>query len=216
MELVEKSLKYRLWRESLDREGIQVQSVRELHTIRKSNGQVLFTLLGLEAVDPDGIPLMPCVLLRGHFVSVMIILEELHTGEEFLLLVRQRRVGSGMVFYEHPAGMCDEESDPYVVAIHEVSEETGLTINRNQLHLLNRELLFSSPGLMDEGGYFFYCRLRMDRKSIELLGNRKTGDTGEHERIHTFVCPLKEAVRYMRNTNSLINWYLYLESIKTE
>jgi len=117
-----------------------------------------------------------------------------------------------MLFYEHPAGMCDEESDPYEVAIKEVFEETGIRIQREQLHLLNNELLYSSPGLLDEAGYFFYCRLQFDRDSINRLHNRATGDVNEHERIRTWVCPVKDAVRIMRNTNSLINWYLYLES----
>jgi ADP-sugar diphosphatase len=212
LESIEQSLKYRMWLQSLADQGITIHDVQELHTIRKSNGEVIFTLLHVDASAPDGNALLPTVLLRGHFVSVMTILIDRETHDEWLLLVKQRRVGNGAVFYEHPAGMCDSESDPFHVAVKEVHEETGLSITRDQLYLLNDELLFSSPGLMDEAGYFFYCRIELDRDEIDTYRNRQTGDASEHERIHTHICLLSEAKRFMKNTNSLINWYLYFES----
>ncbi len=212
MQPIEQSLKYRMWLQSLADQRITLHDMQELHTIRKSNGEVIFTLLHIDASDPDGNALLPTVLLRGHFVSVMTILVDRETRDEWLLLVKQRRVGNGALFYEHPAGMCDSESDPFHVAVKEVHEETGLSIKRDQLYLLNDELLFSSPGLMDEAGYFFFCRIELDRNEIDSYRNRQTGDASEHERIHTHICLLSEAKQFMKNTNSLINWYLYFES----
>lgn len=209
----EHSLKYRQWRQMLSNAGIQVHQIKELCTVRKKNGDVLFILLNIIAEDPNGHPLMPTVLLRGHFVSVMTILESMETGEEFVLLVAQRRVGNGEIFYEHPAGMCDEETDPREVAIRELHEETGLYIEPHQLHLLNEKPLYSSPGLLDEAGYFFYCRIPMDQKTMHQYHDRHTGDAGEQERIRTLICPILDAPRFMRNTNSLLNWFLYYQSL---
>lgn len=214
MQPLEESLKYRMWRQSLAEQQITVHSVRELKTIRKPSGEVIFALLEMNATDSDGNLLLPTVLLRGHFVSVMTILIDRETKEEYLLMVRQRRVGNGGVFYEHPAGMCDSETDPYEVALKEVHEETGLTIMRDDLHLLNKELLYSSPGLIDEAGYFFFCRITLAPPEIDAFSDRKTGDSSEHERIRTYVCPIGEALPLMRNTNSLINWYLYHDFLK--
>ncbi len=214
MQMLQESLKYKIWRQSLADHGITVHGIRELKTIRKPNGEVIFALLEADAADPEGHPLLPAVLLRGHFVSVMTILVDRKTGEEFLLMVLQRRVGNGAVFYEHPAGMCDNETDPFDVAMKEVHEETGLIITRNDLHLLNAELLYSSPGLIDEAGYFFFCRIGLSRHEIDAFNERDTGDGGEHERIRTYVCPACEALSLMRNTNSLINWYLYHDFLK--
>jgi 8-oxo-dGTP pyrophosphatase MutT (NUDIX family) len=203
-----------MWLQALNDQRVTIHNVKELHTIRKSNGEVIFTLLHVRATDPDGYALLPTVLLRGHFVSVMTILVDRETRDEWLLLVKQRRVGNGAFFYEHPAGMCDSEADPFEVAVKEVYEETGLLITRDQLQLLNQELLYSSPGLIDEAGYFFYCRIELDRVKIESYHDRLTGDAGEHERIRTYICSLPEAKSLMRNTNSLINWHLYYEFLR--
>lgn len=215
MQLLEESLKYRMWLKSLADEHITVHRVREIQTIRKPGGEVIFSLLNIDATDPDGHALLPTVMLRGHFVSVMTILADQDTGEEWLLMVRQRRVGSGALFYEHPAGMCDSDSDPFETAVKEIREETGLIISRGQLNLLNNDLLYSSPGLIDEAGFFFSCRIELDRSDIDSFRGRQTGETGEREVINTFVCPLSEAKKFMRNTNSLINWYLYFEFLQT-
>lgn len=214
MQPLEESLKYKMWRESLAEQKITVRSVKELKTIRKSGGEVLFALVEIDAADSEGHPLMPTVLLRGHFVSVMTILIDRETKEEYLLMVRQRRVGNGALFYEHPAGMCDSETDPYEVALKEIHEETGLIITRDDLHLLNKDLLYSSPGLIDEAGYFFFCRIALNRQEIDAFNERETGDSGEHERIRTYICPIADAPDLMRNTNSLVNWYLYYEFLK--
>lgn len=214
MQKLEESLKYKIWRQSLADQGITVHGVSELETIRKPGGEVIFALIEMNATDPDGHPLLPTVLLRGHFVSVMTLLVDRETDEEFLLMVRQRRVGNGGVFYEHPAGMCDSETDPYEVALKEIHEETGLVVAREDLHRLNKDLLYSSPGLIDEAGYFFFCRIELSRNEIGAFNERDTGDGGEHERIRTFVCPIGEALPLMRNTNSLINWYLYHDFLK--
>ncbi len=213
MQSLEESLKYRNWIRSLADQNITVHGIRELQTIRKPGGELLFTLLQVSATDAEGNDLLPTVLLRGHFVSVMTILADRETGEEFLLLVKQRRVGNGAVFFEHPAGMCDSESDPFEVAVKEISEETGLAVARDQLRLLNQDPLYSSPGLIDEAGYFFFCRIELSRDEINSFSDRSTGDTAEHERIRTHVCPIAEVKPLLKNTGSLVNWYLYFDTL---
>lgn len=209
MQPYNESMKYRRWRELLRRNGIDVKSEEELYTVHKPDGEALFILLRMHAVDPDGVPLLPTVMLRGHFVSVLICLTNRETGQRFLLLVKQRRVADGSYFYEHPAGMCDSDTDPYAVAVREVEEETGLVIGRDDLHRLNQELLYSSPGLLDEAGFFFYYERTLPESEIARYRNRQTGAVGEHEYIRTHICTLDEAKRLIRNTNGLLHLYLY-------
>ncbi len=209
MQQLEDSLKYKMWASDLKTSGIALKNLEELHTIRKGNGEILFSLIKVDATAPEGNPLLPIVMLRGNFVSVLTCLIDKETKEEFFLLVCQRRVANGALFYEHPAGMTDSESDPFEVALIEVSEETGLQIKRDQLHLLNDGQLYSSPGLLDEAGYFFACEIEMSREEIMAFHMKRGGHYGEGEFIHTFVATPKEAKSLIKNVCGLLNSYLY-------
>lgn len=209
MEELHHSLKYRQWRTSLEAQGIEVRSVEELHSLRKRNGEILFSLIRMDASAPEGNPMLPVVLLRGHFVSVLTCLQDKDSGEEYFLLVRQRRVANGALFYEHPAGMTDSETDPWEIALIELQEETGVKIKREQLTLLSDEPLYSSPGLLDEGGSFFCCELEMSAEEIQHYHNASHGHGGEGEFITTYVARPGEAKKLIKNANGLLNIYLY-------
>ncbi len=209
MQKLEDSLKYRTWAADLKTHGVQLKALEELHTIRKRNGEILFSLVKMDAVAPEGNPMLPILMLRGNFVSVLTCLIDRETREEFQLLVCQRRVANGALFYEHPAGMCDSQADPYAVALVEVSEETGMTITRDVLHLHNEDCLYSSPGLLDEAGYFFSCEIEMDRAEIDAYHMKRGGHYGEGEFIHTYVATTEEAKRLIKNVSGLLAIYLF-------
>ncbi len=211
MEKVEDSLKYKDWHAALTKQRIQIQKVEELHTVRKPNGSVLFTMLQMQAHDENGTPLLPTVLLRGHFVSVVTVLINKETKEELFLLVKQRRVGNGAIFYEHPAGMCDSEGDPVKVAYKEVEEETGLDIKDAKLVLLSDKMFYSSPGLLDEGGFYFCCEIEMESADIEKFRNKLTGADNEAEFIETTVCTLEETMQKLENAHAMLHLFVYLQ-----
>ena len=214
MEKFEDSFKFKSWRDVLLKHKIKINSVKELHTVNKLNGEMLFTLVHIDAVDPDNHKLLPVVLIRGHFVAVVTCLIEKETGNKYFLLVKQRRVANGDIFYEHPAGMCDSEPDPWKVAVKEVEEETGLKITRDNLRLLHAEPLYSSAGLLDEAGYFFACEIPLSREEIDTYRDKSAGAADENEVIITHVCTLSEVFSLIRNTNGLLATYLYLQDVK--
>jgi ADP-sugar diphosphatase len=209
MQRLEESLKFLNWSQDLKTHGVQLRALEELSTIRKRNGDILFSLIKIDAQAPEGNPILPIVMLRGHFVSVLTCLIDRSSGERFMLLVCQRRVANGAMFYEHPAGMCDSEADPYAVALIEVSEETGMQIQREDLILHNEALLYSSPGLLDEAGYFFSCEIEMDRSEIESYHMKRGGHYGEGEFIHTYVATPTEAKQLIKNVSGLLAIYLF-------
>ncbi|MCS7027785.1 MAG: NUDIX hydrolase [Bacteroidia bacterium] len=211
-ETLEESLKFKQWKSTLERNGIEFNSIQPLQLIHKPNGELIFALLHIDAQDRNGEKLLPIVLLRGHFVSVLTCLISQETQKKYLLLVKQYRVSNGQISYEHPAGMCDSESDPYKVAIKEVEEETGLKIDKKNLVLLNSQMYYTSPGLLDEGGYFFYCELVLPQGQIELYQNKKAGAYNENEHIQTCIVPIEEAPKLITNIPALLNYYLYLQA----
>lgn len=213
MEALQHALKYRQWQQSLSAHGVRFTTpVHEIHTLRKGNGEVLFSLIDSHPVDPDGHPLHGLCLLRGHFVCVLTCIRNTDTGTRQLLLVRQRRICNGALFYEHPAGMMDSDSDPYATALKELEEETGLVVRRDQLHALNPDLYYSSPGLLDEGGFFFYCNLEMTGAQIAALQGAQRGAAHEKERILLHLATVDEALRLVKNIQGQLCIYLWLHA----
>jgi ADP-sugar diphosphatase len=211
MENLEDALKFKTWRGEIEKCGLQLKGYQELATVRKKNGEVLFSFLETRVCETEKNRYLPGYLvLRGQFVSVLTCLIDQESQASFLVLVSQRRIASGAIFYEHPCGMCDNASDIYIVALRELAEETGLEIEASQLVLLNEQPFYTSPGLLDESGYFFFCELYLDSREIQKLDNRLLGVGSENEYITTRVVPLEKAPALMRNANALLNYYLYL------
>lgn len=211
MQTLEESLKFQQWKSAVESMGNVLHSVEDLYTVRKRNGEILFSMIKMDAVSPEGNPLLPIALLRGHFVSVLTCLIDQDTQEKFFLLVRQRRVANGDWFYEHPAGMMDSHQDPYEIALIELREETGMIVRREALILLNDSPFYSSPGLLDEGGYFFCVELELPREEIMTYHEQAKGEGGEGEFITTYVATPQEARKLIKNSNGLLATFLYEE-----
>lgn len=211
-EALEDAPKYREWRRATAAHGLHVGHTEPLELIHKPNGELLFALLKADMHDAEGQPLPPVLLLRGHFVAIVVAITEAETGTEKLLLVRQTRVADGSVLYEHPAGMLDREADPRTVAIRELQEETGLTVTREQLVPLNEEPIFTSPGLLDEGGYLYYVRLTLPAAEMADLQDRQLGEPGEQEYIRLHLATAEETLRLSRNMTTLYATCAYLRA----
>ena len=208
---LEAAQKYQSWMSALKKAGIEIHGVEVLQNIHKSNGELIFSLLRLDATAPEGFKLLPVAFLRGHFVAVLTCLIDRDTKERFLLLVRQRRIANGEWFYEHPAGMMDSETDPLKVAMKELEEETGLKVAPENIHQLNEEPLYASPGIFDEAGYFYYTEVELSREEIQSYQNKETGAEGENENILTSVVSVTEAKHLIKNAMGLLHIFIYLE-----
>ena len=79
--------------------------------------------------------------------------------------------------------MVDGTDDPLDVAIRETEEESGVKVDKDQIHLLNTEPYFCSTGTSDEALYFYYCELEMDKAEIDAHHDQMMGIEHEHERI---------------------------------
>jgi 8-oxo-dGTP pyrophosphatase MutT (NUDIX family) len=208
---LESTHKYQLWLANLRKHGLTVHGVEEVYTKFKGDGDLLFGLTLLDASTPEGDKMPPICFLKGEVISVLIVLKEAESGEEFALLVRQRRICNGDMIYETVAGMVDGTDDPHAVAVRETEEETGLKITPEQLIPLNEEPLYVSTGTSDEAMYFYFCELTLSRAEIQSYDQQHTGLDSEYERIITAVVPLMDSMKLIRNVNCLLNIYMYLE-----
>lgn len=210
-EKLTESHKYRVWQKNLLRNGLKVHGVEEIYTKYRHNGEVLFSLVNLDADLPEGGKILPLCMIKGEVVTILVCFREKETGERYLLLVKQRRVCDGSLLYEHPAGMVDKNDIPLAVAIKELKEETGLIVNPEQIVSLNEQPWYPSTGTCDEAMYFFYCELEMTKSQMGDYHDKMRGEVEEEERIITEIIPIREAMRLITNTNGLLNIYLYLQ-----
>ncbi|MFT6205796.1 MAG: ADP-sugar diphosphatase [Spirosomataceae bacterium] len=214
-ELLYDAHKFKLWKKNLQRNGLKINHVTEHFTRHRHNGEVLFSLLTLDAETPEGDKIPPVCFLKGEVVSMLVCLIDEKTKDKYLLLVKQRRIAEGGYTYEHPAGMVDGTQTPLEIAVQEIREETGLEISPDELVNLSPDRrLFPSTGTSDEAMYFFFIELTLSLEKILSYGNKNMGTTYEFERITTHVVPFVEGHQLINNTNGLLLNYKYLSHIK--
>lgn len=213
MEKLEEAHKFQLWKSHLLRNGLNIEDIEEVYTRRNPKGEVLFSLLMLDAESPEGDKIPPICFLKGEVVTVLVCLIDQDTREKYLVLVRQRRIAEGAITYEHPAGMVDNTKTPLQIAVQEVYEETGLSVREDQLRpVLHDRRLFPSTGTSDECMYLFFTELPLSRAEILELSDRKTGV--DDENITTLVLPFEEAHQRMNNTNCILLNLAYLKEVQ--
>ena len=210
-EALQLSPKFRRWKNDLLAQGLSIESIEEIYTRYRHNGDALFSLVLLHATTPEGTTIPPICFLKGQVVSVLVVLIAEETGEKFVLLVKQRRICNGGLIYEPVAGMVDGEDIPLEVAVKEVEEETGVKVEAKDVHLLHDEPYFVSTGTSDESIYLYFTEIYLPLTRIQSYHNRKTGLDHEHEFIWTHVATIPEARKLITNTNGLLNLCLYLE-----
>jgi ADP-sugar diphosphatase len=213
-EKLEDAHKFKLWKKNLIANGLKINKIDEHYTRRRYNGEVLFSLLMLDAETPEGDKIPPICFLKGEVVCVLICLIDKKTKGKYLLLVKQRRIAEGGFTYEHPAGMVDGTMTPLAIAVQEVREETGLEVSENQLiDLSPTKRVFPSTGTSDEAIYLYACEIEMSAEEIAAMNNKEMGTEYEFERITTHVVPFIEGHRLINNTNAILLDYMYLTKV---
>ena len=210
-ELLQESHKFQLWHNNLEKNGLNIHEIEQIYTKYKGNGEALFALVNVTATTPEGDKIPPICFIKGQIVSVLICLIDRQSKEEYLLMVRQRRICHGGYVFEQVAGMVDGSDDPWDVAIREIEEETGLRLSKDQIYLLNEKPFYATTGTSDEALFFFGCEIEMDLEKIQSYHQQHQGMEHEHERIITEVIPYKEARKYLDNTSGLLNLFLFEE-----
>jgi ADP-sugar diphosphatase len=215
MENLEDAHKFKLWKNHIEKNGLDIHEIQEIFSRRRYNGDVLFSVLMLNATTPEGNKIPPICFLKGEVVTILVCLIDNKTNQKYLLLVKQRRIAEGGFTYEHPAGMVDDTKTPLEIAVQEVREETGVVVSPADLKpILHDKRLFPSTGTSDECMYFFYTELYLSKEEILSLNNQNTGTDYENESITTHVLPFEKAHSLINNTNCILLSLAYLKEVE--
>ncbi|KAG2379046.1 hypothetical protein C9374_007684 [Naegleria lovaniensis] len=204
------------WKELLF-EGIEIQSV-DIFGSRNIIGFVKFKVNVTVKTDKDEIKKLPgIVFARGGSVGILIVLQCIEDGKEYLLLVQQPRIAIGNLHsLEIPAGSMDDNGNFSGVAAKEVKEETGIEIKDAELIDLTEYCLeskfsghYMSPGASDEVMRFFLHKTQMTRVQINALKEKMAGSEYENEIILLKVLSIEEAVKTSPDAKLLVALFMY-------
>jgi len=180
-----------------ERFNVQIISIQ---SITMFGSRIGFMEITAVIWDEEGDTIPGVVFLRGGSVAILIVLRD-ETGKEYVVITRQPRAPTGdYEFREIPAGTLDGAGNVVGKAIEEAKEETGLTIDCNELIDLTALIygencpgIYASPGGTDEVFWIFACVKKMAGEDIGLLNNRLAGLREKGEKIRIEVLPIKEA-----------------------
>lgn len=183
---------------------------------RFEGGRLGFLKLTADIRTKDDQALPSSVFLRGGSVAMLLVLRpEGATSDDdsFVILTNQPRVPAGTFsFTEIPAGMLDDSGTFSGAAAKEIQEETGLTIEENELIDLTQlttqsaaeddeysqddvlqRAIYPSPGGSDEFIPVFLARKTLPRSEIDKLQGKLTGVREYGEMITLKLVRLKAA-----------------------
>ena len=200
----------RAWEGKLRGEGWTLDSLEPLDILNRRHGEgMLFALLSAEGRDPEGKALLPYVLLRGAACVIVPRVRNAASGETKFLMILQRRVGSGDLSLEFPAGMVDGADEPRATAARELEEETGLHVESSRLIPLWDKGLYSSPGLSDESIHFYAVDFDLEDAAYRALEGGSAGHADEGEHITTTLKTFAEASAAITSLQPLLGFFLH-------
>ncbi len=200
------------WKQSLINNGCTINTINPLSIYFRPDGELLFALLKADVTAPDGNTIPPIIFIRGHASVIVPVLKNRDTGEIRYLMVIQRRIASGALTLEFPAGILDRNiHKPAQTALRELEEETGLKLPLDSLIPLNSTPLYCSPGASDEGVYYFGCFCELDDSSYSSFEGRLTGSVSENEHIRVTLKTREEAEKECTSMPVLLGIFLFEE-----
>ncbi|KAJ5134116.1 hypothetical protein N7526_005481 [Penicillium atrosanguineum] len=204
----------------------------DIQSIDRFGGKRLgFIKLKADVSNKSGEPLPGSVFLRGGSVGMLLILQpddipaNEEKGKSAILTIQPRIPAGSLAFAEIPAGMLDDSGTFAGGAAKEIEEETGLSVQQDELIDMTslalqsgqdengenlQRAIYPSAGGSDEFIPLFLCQKRMPRKEIGELQGKLTGLRDHGEKITLKIVPLENLWKEgLRDGKTLAAWALY-------
>jgi 8-oxo-dGTP pyrophosphatase MutT (NUDIX family) len=204
------------WKELVTESGCTIRDLKPLNLFHKKNSELLFAVLKADVVDPLGNKLPDILFVRGHACIIIPLIKNGDTGKEAFLMIRQRRIGNGMLNLEFPAGMLDRNIDnPVETAVKELFEETGLKVSAKNIFPLAGGPLYSSAGASDEGIYYFGCLITVPGRCFADFEGRAIHGVTEDEHLIVTLRTRKQAEKETASLQARLGFYLFDKVLKS-
>ncbi len=107
----------------------------------------------------------------------------------YTVLVKQFRICKGQNTYEFPSGNA-ENKNLSLEAIKELNEETNINLKKKDLKKLDSIQMITSTN--SSIAHYYYFEKNVNKKFLQLLENKKTGNQSENELITLKVFKVKD------------------------
>jgi 8-oxo-dGTP pyrophosphatase MutT (NUDIX family) len=210
-ELLEKSLLVPLWRESID-PGVMIES-------GEVKGMDLFPgpRIGFMEMDVryqvSGNSHSERVILSGCSVSMVVLVRCIDDPVLYTIIVRQPRIGRGIISYEFPAGFVDDSRDFREAAVRELQEECGVSVSPDELIDLGELLtgeghqLLPFPEVFGEKTSAYLLILTKTREEIAAMDGQ-LGGVDDEEQIFLQLIPFNDVLRLSSDAMTLAITYM--------
>ena len=137
------------------------------------------------------------VLLQGETVGVLVILVAEEDGKEYVLFIKQKRIGvAEKAVEEIVSGHINPALSVRQAALQELQEEAGIHASASELTFLGK--MQATVGVYDETVNIFRVIKVMPRAQILAMDGVKKGLNAEHENITVSIRTLEEARRLVK------------------
>ena len=198
------------WTNRLKSANCTINKLTPLSIQEKPNGELLFAYINADVTSPEGYKINPIIHLRGDAVLIVPEIINRETGEKKFLMVKQRRIATGKLNLEFPAGMLDRNvNNPPFTAINELAEETGLEISESDLFPLSTRALYSTPGACDEAIWFYGIKIALSDSEFNSFDGRIRINDSENERIEVCLRDEKQFLDECESLQAVLAYHLY-------
>lgn len=169
------------WINTFTNSNCVIQKLLLQGVILKNADSLYSAFLEIHFTSPENHNLTRSILLRGS--GCVVIPYFYNSDGVHFVMVKQRRIQSGNFTFEFPSGKVEQHTLPVVSAALELSEETGININPDNLCLLANNIVVCESAF-DELVTWYSCEIIEGDYLSNINSHHGINDEGEHITIH--------------------------------
>jgi ADP-sugar diphosphatase len=201
-ELLNQSLEFKSWKKKLVSNGVELENVSVIGEISRDKKTLFAALIDCVINTPEGDKVPRLLVLQSDGIMIIPLFRCDEDNTFYTLMVEQRRIADGGNNMEFPAGAVNVPGeDPYEMAVQEIKEELGLTIERKELIILNQKPIISCAAFSSSSTDYFYFERNVSKSFLLEMDGRVTGCHLDQEYIKVRLQKMSDVAK--NNSNAL-------------